>query len=101
MAIGVILGPTGRRLGLLCVQSWDPKLTPGLSYYCSFLFLPGPMGPQVPGPRGPGPWAKRPGPLGQGAQRGASEASGAHGHRYRHTIQAYHTDTIQAYRTDT
>ena len=32
---------------------------------------------------------------------GASEASGAHGLRYRHTIQAYHTDTIQAYRTDT
>ena len=39
--------------------------------------------------------------LGRGAQRGASEANGAHGLRYRHTIQAYHTDTLQAYRTDT
>ena len=39
--------------------------------------------------------------LGQGAQRGASQASGVHRLIYRHSIQAYHTDTIQAYRTDT
>ena len=69
--------------------------------------VPGPRGPgpwakgpqplgqraRAAGPRGPSPWAKGPGPLGQGAQREASEASGAHGLIHRHTMQAYLTDT--------
>ena len=86
----------------LCIEKASPprakKLSQNFGPNCLRFVRPAEALARAPRPRGPGPWAKGPGPLGQGAR-----APGPRGplnvptHNttspYRHTIQAYHTDT--------